>query len=147
MPLSNGSWTTTSMRNGRYRGLSDTKPGIPKKCPCGFEIELRVSQIDPGRRFFICTGPVSVPGPHVNKWWDEAVMEEFDELKGKIEEQNTQLLHIAMDCGRMDKLVDDVAKLKDSGKKMENVTPNELKIVVVFGVVVIIMAMIIAFLK
>ncbi|CAA7034597.1 unnamed protein product [Microthlaspi erraticum] len=135
------------MRNDRYRGLSDTKPGIPKKCCCGCEVELRTSLIELGRKFYICTGPVSIPGPHVNKWWDEAVMEDLLEIKGKMEDQDKQLFQIAMDCGRVDKLVDEVEMLKDSGEKHENKAANEFKIAVVFGVVVMIMAMIIAFLK
>lgn len=74
-------------------------------------------------------------------------MEEIVELKGKQDDHDTQLTYIAMDCGRMDKLVDDIEKLKDSSKKRDNNAGLEFKIAVVFGLVVIIMALIIAFLK
>ncbi|CAA7047436.1 unnamed protein product [Microthlaspi erraticum] len=70
-------WSSSARKNGRYRGQSDGRIGIPRKCNYGWDIELLTSHVAQGRRSY------------VNKWWDEAMMEELDEVKGNLDDNDT----------------------------------------------------------
>ncbi|CAA7028511.1 unnamed protein product [Microthlaspi erraticum] len=57
--------------------------GIPSRCYCGLLTLLKMmDRADeyPGRMFFGCKDYKLGP-PHLVKWWDEAMMEEFEEVR------------------------------------------------------------------
>ncbi|CAA7050877.1 unnamed protein product [Microthlaspi erraticum] len=61
----------------------DISYGIPSRCYCGFLTPLKMmdhTDEHPGRIFFGCKN-YKLGFPHLMKWWDEAMMEEFLQLK------------------------------------------------------------------
>ncbi|CAA7031896.1 unnamed protein product [Microthlaspi erraticum] len=121
--------------------------GIPKRCRCGNDVALHTTH--DGRKFFECTGNtiVSDGQAHVKTWWEEAITEQFDELYDELDDINTQLTYIAMDCGRFKKLVEEVEGLKENVTKREEKSGRERKFAVVCSVLVVIMGLVIVLVK
>ncbi|CAH2065255.1 unnamed protein product [Thlaspi arvense] len=67
--------------------------GIPNRCYCGLLTVMRpMDSADeyPGRMFFGCKD-YKFGLPHLVKWWDEAVMEEFQELRCALDNQGDSI--------------------------------------------------------
>ncbi|CAA7022917.1 unnamed protein product [Microthlaspi erraticum] len=97
-----------------------------------------------GRKFFECTGNTMDGQPPLKTWWEEAITEQFDELYDELDDMNTQLFYIAIDCGRINKLAEELDALKESGNKRKQKLVTEFKIALACGVAILIMSFIIA---
>ncbi|CAA7056646.1 unnamed protein product [Microthlaspi erraticum] len=133
-----------------YQGILRTYPGkggvgIPKRCRCGCDVALHTNH--DGRRFFECTGNTMDGQAHVKTWWEEAITEQFGELYDELDDINTQLTYMAMDCGLFKTLVEEVEGLKENVTKREQKSGRERKFAVVCGVLVVIMGLIIVLVK
>ncbi|CAA7061736.1 unnamed protein product [Microthlaspi erraticum] len=65
----------------------DISYGIPSRCYCGLLTPLKMmdhTDEHPGRMFFGCKN-YKLGFPHLMKWWDEAMMEEFLQLKWAVD--------------------------------------------------------------
>ncbi|KAF2604422.1 hypothetical protein F2Q70_00024872 [Brassica cretica] len=60
--------------------------GIPRRCPCGGQIVIQIcnAQAGIGKKYFICKD-IEGDGLHRKKEWDEAIAEETEMLKKKVE--------------------------------------------------------------
>ncbi|XP_023641349.1 uncharacterized protein LOC111831445 [Capsella rubella] len=73
--------------------------GIPVTCFCGSAMRARTVPEGPnvGRRYFECEdadGLLHNGLLHLNKWWDEAILEELRNIKDKSEEQDDRVKYI-----------------------------------------------------
>ncbi|CAA7056647.1 unnamed protein product [Microthlaspi erraticum] len=130
------SFNRNSVVSNSYEGILRTYPGkrglgIPKRCRCGGDVALRENH--DGRRFFECTEDTIDGQAHLKTWWEEAITEQFDELYDEIDDINRHITCITMDCGRSDKLADEINLLKESVMKHDRKSAKELKIVVCSG--------------
>ncbi|CAA7022921.1 unnamed protein product [Microthlaspi erraticum] len=95
---------TSISYSGSYRSyLGHGRVGIPKKCRCGCDVALR--KCDDGTKFYTSKGNTMDGEPHLRMWWDEAIVEELGELKDSLADLCTQVQDMAMDCGRLEKLL------------------------------------------
>ncbi|VVB01920.1 unnamed protein product [Arabis nemorensis] len=93
-------------------------------CYCGGRVVVQTSRTDlnPGRRFFTCKNSEE-GGVHVWKWWDDAVMEEFNIIKVRLDEAAGKIrnlkvfggttLHNTEFLAMKQRLVEYEAKLKE----------------------------------
>ncbi|VVB17748.1 unnamed protein product [Arabis nemorensis] len=117
------SFSTASICSGCRE--ADGEYDIPASlCYCGGRVVVQTSGTDPnpGRRFFTCKNSEE-RGVHVWKWWDDAVMEEFNIVKIRLDEaadkiQNLKVfggttLHNTKLLVMKQRLVEYEAKLKE----------------------------------
>ncbi|KAF3513998.1 hypothetical protein F2Q69_00007657 [Brassica cretica] len=66
--------------------VADSDYGIPRRCPCGGQIFVQIckAQAEIGKKYFICKD-FEGDGLHRKKEWDEAIAEETEMLKKKVE--------------------------------------------------------------
>ncbi|CAN6816026.1 unnamed protein product, partial [Brassica oleracea var. botrytis] len=66
--------------------VTDSDYGIPRRCPCGGQIVIQIcnAQADIGKKYFICKD-FEGDGLHRKKEWDDAIAEETEMLKKKVE--------------------------------------------------------------
>uniref|UniRef100_A0A0D3B7C0 Zinc finger GRF-type domain-containing protein n=1 Tax=Brassica oleracea var. oleracea TaxID=109376 RepID=A0A0D3B7C0_BRAOL len=92
--------------------LSDSKYGIPRRCPCGGRIIDEVRRKDdydtlPGKRFFTCKN-YEADGLHYRQPWVIGVQEEIERLTKRVEEAEEVMLG-ASNLGRqLDRLEEQV---------------------------------------
>ncbi|VVA99361.1 unnamed protein product [Arabis nemorensis] len=62
--------------------------GFPNSCYCGLVPVIKTSTTadNPGQRFYGCHNHADGLY-HIFKWWDDAIMEEFEEIKVVVEQQ------------------------------------------------------------
>ncbi|XP_024009439.1 uncharacterized protein At4g04775-like [Eutrema salsugineum] len=80
------------------RAYADTYFGIPYRCFCGQEpiIEASTGACTPGRKYYACLDWFKEgTGPHIWKWWDDAIMEEFNRVKRNLDKHNEKLQMLA----------------------------------------------------
>ncbi|XP_013704929.1 uncharacterized protein LOC106408773 [Brassica napus] len=66
--------------------VADSDYGIPRRCPCGGQIVIQIcnAQADIGKKYFICKA-FEDDGLHRKKEWDEAIEEETEMLRKKVD--------------------------------------------------------------
>ncbi|XP_024016264.1 uncharacterized protein At4g04775-like [Eutrema salsugineum] len=111
MALSNNTaFRSTDNSTGRRHGLH----GIPTRCFCGGKTSIVMSHTitKRGRRFYVCehnrVGDLYKDPEdgnfHVWKWWDEAITEEFNEMKEDFEALKANVRYVGKQHSNIFKL-------------------------------------------
>ncbi|XP_010535229.1 PREDICTED: uncharacterized protein At4g04775-like [Tarenaya hassleriana] len=112
------------------------------RCECGLPISRKTSRTDknPGRIFFSCDSQER-NGSHFFKWLDDAIIEELDGFRDELHEVKMEkMMDVKMEK-MMEKMNVRMDKMNQNMEKMNVKMVEYNNVVVIFGVVVIGVAM------
>ncbi|XP_010480759.1 PREDICTED: uncharacterized protein At4g04775-like [Camelina sativa] len=92
--------------------------GIPDRCLCGRETVMKCSTTadNPGRIFFGCNNHEDGED-HIMKWWDEAIMQELQAMRGGLDDQRDSITAIK-ENDEMLWVQQELEKVKDQMKEL-----------------------------
>ncbi|XP_024006590.1 uncharacterized protein At4g04775-like [Eutrema salsugineum] len=145
---SHDSGASSAASGGRGRGRC---VGVPKRCSCGEGIVARISKSDsnPYRRYYRCGFAVEqklVNDNHTFKWVDEALLNEIEASKFRIDRLEEAVKPIATDRMEVEKQMYEKFELKLEKEIVERVEERvleaksemkKLMLLVCFGCVII----------